>query len=81
MTLSATREDPDEVWWLRAACRDHPNPDLWFPDTSRGGKEALRVCRGCTVQQQCGEDALSRLEPYGIWAGKRQRQRPGGRRK
>ncbi|MFE7799060.1 WhiB family transcriptional regulator [Nocardia sp. NPDC057440] len=55
-------------WKTKAACRNHPCPDLWFPDTN-GGTYAEQICKACPVRRQCGEDAVKRDERYAIVAG------------
>lgn len=56
-------------WQTRASCRDHPNPDLWFPE--RGDhdspREALQICADCPVREQCREFALETDQVDGIW--------------
>lgn len=54
-------------WVLRAACRDHPNPDQWHPTRSFGGgydyeyaetiTAAKNICAGCPVADECVTDA------------------------
>ncbi len=64
-------------WHERAACRDHPDPDLWHPPGYSHGHEsdiltALAVCATCPVKTACLEDALEREAPtyrWGIWGG------------
>ncbi len=55
-------------WRSRAACRDHPCPDWWFPIIGTGAN-AIGVCRGCPVRRDCGQDAADRDERFGIQAG------------
>lgn len=68
-------------WARRAACRDHPNPDLWFPTTADGEpghsdpRPALAICDGCPVRIDCLEYALGNGEKFGIWGGTGERQR------
>lgn len=69
-------------WEERAACRDDPHPDAWFP---RGGnnnadaERALRICMACPVAAECLEDALTfereTREPKGIRGRMTQAQR------
>lgn len=48
------------TWQNDAACRDHPHPDLWFPETgSTDTTEAQLICRRCPVQQACNENAAA----------------------
>jgi WhiB family redox-sensing transcriptional regulator len=46
-------------WRHRAACRNHENPDLWFSDglKSEATREAKRICHGCPVRRDCGDEA------------------------
>ena len=57
-------------WRLRAACRGHEDMDLWHPVTSSspGIAEAKRICRGCPVRVECGEDAADHDVRSGIAA-------------
>jgi WhiB family redox-sensing transcriptional regulator len=50
-------------WRLRAACRGHADPDIWFPE------EAKRICRGCVVRSECGTDAVDHEVRIGIAGG------------
>lgn len=72
----------DQNWIDRAACADHPDPDLWFPKETTGrppgverlrsirAAEAVRICRDvCRVQTECLTFALQNKEDHGIWAG------------
>lgn len=67
-------------WRLRAACLEHPNPDMWFPgahdDAARDA--AKSICAACPVRAQCLADALrggQRSPVRGIWGGTTQRER------
>ena len=62
----------ERVDWARAACWDHPKPDLWFPSEYGGAAaaaEARKVCDRCPIDDACREYALSRFEPHGVWGG------------
>lgn len=66
------------AWHEQAACRDHPEPDLWHSDATgepgrRINARAKAVCRGCPVRQACLDDGLHR--PHGIWGGLDPRER------
>lgn len=63
-----------------AACKDHPDPDLFFPGPGQGGRQkrdkAIAICEGCPVREACLEVALEwdrNHEPidwtYGVWGG------------
>lgn len=58
-------------WRTQAACRNHPQPDIFFPDpgdhTTR--KQAKAICNTCPVQQPCRQEA-KRLQTQGIWGNK-----------
>ena len=61
-------------WMTRAACRDAPNAELWFPVSEVGApqqvqiNEAKSVCQSCTVRTSCLEEALA-IGAAGIWGG------------
>ncbi len=47
---------------------------MFFPDGPGGHipaayAKAKAVCAGCAVRVRCGEDALARREPDGVWGG------------
>ena len=78
----------DCSWIAYAACRDHDNPEWWFPDkgkfTKAGGGpgEAVRIClEECCVRKECLEYALAGNIQHGIWGGVSERQRRRLRRK
>ncbi|MGE2733816.1 WhiB family transcriptional regulator [Mycolicibacterium vaccae] len=58
-------------WRSRAACRNHPHPDLFFPDPSDkpGQREAARICAMCPVTAECADLADSMKARDGVWAG------------
>lgn len=60
-----------EPWMDDAACRSHPNPDLWFPPTSNPGDyaAALRICLQCPVRAECLDLAVRSGADAGIWGG------------
>lgn len=69
---TALQWTPRPDWHERAACRDHPEPDLWHSDAAgRPGKRlndrAKAVCRGCPVQAECLDAGLH--QRHGIWGG------------
>lgn len=69
---------PRPDWHEQAACRDHPEPDLWHCDrTGEPGRRinlrAKAVCRGCPVQAACLDAGLH--QPHGIWGGLDPRER------
>jgi DNA-binding CsgD family transcriptional regulator len=42
-----------------------------FPDPAdeAGAVEAVAVCDPCPIRQACGDEALARREPWGVWGG------------
>jgi WhiB family redox-sensing transcriptional regulator len=78
-------------WKLRAACRGHPRPDIFYPPPARADAdikrsqserrrriivaEAKSVCRRCPVQEQCLEFADELGDYNGIWGGRTARER------
>ena len=68
--------DPIRVgaWRLKAACLDHPDPDLWFPAGNTGPalpqiEAAKAVCGPCRVRQECLGYALDTGQQSGVWGG------------
>jgi hypothetical protein len=67
------------------------NPDVMFPTNeepvdgrgrpNRELAEARAVCVGCWFRQKCGEEAIERREPFGIWGGMTYREREAARRR
>lgn len=51
-------------WTSNATCRDHEDPDLWFPSSYIGGPanrqlhEARAECLSCPVRQACLDEAM-----------------------
>lgn len=60
-----------EPWMVDAACRNHPNPDLWFPATSLPSEAApaIAVCLTCPVRAECLDLAVRSHAEAGIWGG------------
>lgn len=60
----------DRAWMEHAACARVP-VDLWHPEP--GDVETLAraraVCSACPVRALCGEWAVVRREPHGVWGG------------
>ncbi len=72
-------EREEMVWQNYANCLG-VDPDLFFPERGASTREAKEVCRGCVVQDECLEFALSNGEKFGIWGGKSERERRRVRR-
>ncbi len=64
----------ERPWAAFATCRDR-DPDTFFPATSDGEREAVRVCSGCPVQIDCLEFALEAKIRFGVWGGMTEKQR------
>jgi WhiB family redox-sensing transcriptional regulator len=75
----------DDVWRDHAQCRD-TDPELFFPVGTTGQAlvsqdHAKRVCRECTVRQECLDYALDTNQDSGIWGGLSEEERRVIRRK
>jgi WhiB family transcriptional regulator, redox-sensing transcriptional regulator len=63
-----------EVGWQQdAACKDAPDPDVFFPGKGEDAEAAKQVCAACLVTSQCLEFALQTM-PYpdldfGVYGG------------
>ena len=66
---------PAEPWEPDAACRNHPRPELWFPERGELADEAKAICHGCPVRRDCLDFALRNRIKYGVWGAKSARQR------
>ena len=71
--LPNTETQPEAAttnWRNEANCRDS-DPDMFFPDSKdrRYAEEALKVCYGCEVKEDCLDHAIENDEKYGIWGG------------
>lgn len=73
-------------WQRRAACRNLDSSTFFHPDGERGPRRQQRedrakaVCAGCPVRAECLEHSLRVQEPYGIWGGVSETERPRLRR-
>jgi WhiB family redox-sensing transcriptional regulator len=72
-------------WRAASACLT-ADPELFFPipQGALGDRQisnALRVCAGCTVRQQCLDFAMRTAESHGIWGGTTPEERIRARRK
>ncbi len=72
--------EAEEMFWQDYANCLGVDPDLFFPERGASTREAKEVCRGCVVQDECLEFALSNGEKFGIWGGKSERERRRVRR-
>jgi WhiB family transcriptional regulator, redox-sensing transcriptional regulator len=63
-----------EVGWQQdAACKDTPDPDVFFPGRTDSGAAAKQVCAGCPVIGDCLEFALQTMpaaeRDHGVYGG------------
>ena len=79
--MSVFEIEPEELDWQNYANCLGVDPDLFFPERGASTREAKEVCRGCVVQDECLEFALSNGEKFGIWGGKSERERRRVRRR
>lgn len=65
--------------WLEAAACKGMDPNIFYPGVYNptGVESALAVCSGCTVSEECLEDALEDYQygQYGIRGGQSERER------
>jgi len=64
----------------RAACRDTPDPGVFFPasagDAMAGqAEEAKAVCAACPVRAVCLRYALATRQEFGVWGGTTETER------
>lgn len=71
-------------WEDRAKCKDHPNPDFFFPDgPGRVPKNVLAYCNDCPVKGECLEWALAappHIMDHGVYGGTSEHERQRIRR-
>lgn len=69
VTLPPLLETPPEL--SDSACRDVPNPDLFFPidGDEVGVARAKQLCARCPVRVTCLRLAIVRRERYGVFGG------------
>lgn len=69
-------------WQRQAACLNHPEPDLFFPEQGRAkAKRARAICADCPVKTECLEYALDEHIVFGIWGGLTRDERATYKRK
>ena len=63
----------EDKWRDDAACKDYPNPELFFVDDREDGvmstREAKAICRGCPVKNECFTYAYENRIPHGVFGG------------
>jgi len=65
----------DKTDWVEDALCAQTDPDAFYPEKGGSTREAKQVCLGCPVRSECLEYALDRVERFGIWGGKSERER------
>jgi WhiB family redox-sensing transcriptional regulator len=60
-------------WRNEANCKGL-NPELFHPVRGKDSRQALAVCAGCIVVNECLHYALSNSIKVGIYGGKSERQ-------
>lgn len=77
MTSRSLMRIPVEDWERSnlAACRNHPDPGLWFPERGHETDQAKAICHACPVRRDCLDFALRNRIQYGVWGGRSARQR------
>jgi len=63
-----------EVGWQQdAACKDVPDPDVFFPGKGEDGETAKQICAGCPVLGECLAFALATMRAperdHGVYGG------------
>jgi WhiB family redox-sensing transcriptional regulator len=58
----------DQAWRERAACKDWPRPDEWFPHSGNPPGALVQTCRSCPVAAECLAYAVPRPNLHGIWS-------------
>jgi WhiB family redox-sensing transcriptional regulator len=60
-------------WQHNAACREAPDPEVFFPGKSDSGEAAKQVCAGCPVIGDCLDFALATMpaadRDHGVYGG------------
>lgn len=85
VTFLREQYGPEEDWRQRAACRNHEDPDVFFPVGNAGPaldqiEAAKSVCYPCRVRKQCLEWALQTDQDIGVWGGLSEDERKNLRR-
>ncbi len=67
-------------WRQRAACREIPDPDIFFPIGTTGpaleqAEAAKTICIECEVRETCLAWALETGQDTGVWGGLSEEER------
>ena len=57
----------DRKTFVGAACRGHPDPDIWHSEDEEEIEEARSICQGCSIRMECLSYAMSNDERFGMW--------------
>lgn len=66
--------------WAKDANCKGTDTNLFYPERGENTREAVAVCVGCLVVEQCLHYAISNNIKVGIWGGLSERQRRAMRR-
>ncbi|MDQ3104389.1 MAG: WhiB family transcriptional regulator [Actinomycetota bacterium] len=66
--------DVDAGWMAEAACAGMP-VRLFFPERGEPAKDAIAVCSGCPVREECREYSFLVGVRHGVWGGLGERAR------
>lgn len=70
----------DDAWMREAACRNVPDPDVFFPRGAKAQRNkvpatAKMLCQACPVRKECLAYAIAHGVGTGIWGGLSSRDR------
>jgi WhiB family transcriptional regulator, redox-sensing transcriptional regulator len=63
------------AWHSEAACRDVPDPDIFFPKRGGSSQEARAICTRCPMLDECLKWTLETRPEYGIFGNTSERER------
>lgn len=62
------------AWMAFGNCRNYA-PSVFFPSDGVGVDRARKICKTCSVSEQCIEYALEHRIDHGVWGGTSERER------
>jgi WhiB family redox-sensing transcriptional regulator len=74
LTVYGLADILNEAWRDQAFCREI-DPELMYPVTAAGYRQARKICAGCPVIDDCREHALDHWEQWGVWGGMSEEER------